>query len=217
MTTLNASQIYAYARQAGFSGVAAIQATAVALAESGGRTDVIGDRNLTQAGEKSVGLWQINYRPSRDAGNSERDPSANLDPSANAAAAYAISNRGTNFSPWSTYTSGAYRSFLPKALAAAASAGDPVPAAADFAKPGDTSSSTTADTSSSDSGSSSSNPFALNVGGPLGGVITGLGKLVLPTIAVLGGVALVAGGVYKAVTAKTGKPSLPPAAMAAAL
>ena len=105
---LSSAQVYAYAREAGFSPAAAVTMTAIVAAESGNRTDAIGDKNLTQPGEMSVGLTQINYRPSRDRGNAVRDPHGNLDPLTNLQHAYIISGQGRRFTPWSTFTSGAY-------------------------------------------------------------------------------------------------------------
>lgn len=104
MSTLTAEQVYGYARGAGLGPAAATIATAIALAESGGRTDARGDVDLTEPGEVSVGLWQINYRPSRDAGNALRDPQKNLDPAANARAMASLSRTGRSWQPWSTFT-----------------------------------------------------------------------------------------------------------------
>lgn len=207
MSTLSPAQIYGYAKQAGFRGVAAVQATAIALAESGGRTDAIGDRNLTEPGEKSVGLWQINYRPSRDTNSTDRDPSANLDPAANAAAAFAISGQGRSFSPWTTYTDGAYRNELPAALKAASGLGDPLPDPSAFGASVGPSATPAASTDTTD----------LTPGG--GGSAFGSGdvaKLILPTLAVLTGLALVGAGALKAATGRA-TPHLGPAAAAAAL
>lgn len=116
------------ARQAGFTGPALITALAIAAAESGLNAAAVGDVDLTERGERSVGLWQINWRPSRDQPGGLRDPNLNLDPFHNAVAAYAISGRGTTFTPWSTFTSGAYRSHLTMAAQAVLdSQGDTVP------------------------------------------------------------------------------------------
>jgi len=117
--TLSAEAIAGYGYAAGWRGEALVIATAIALAESSGRTDAVGDVNLTVSGEKSVGLWQINYRPARDALGGPRDPNRNLDPATNARNAYGISSGGTKWSPWSTYTNGAYRKHLDAARAGA--------------------------------------------------------------------------------------------------
>lgn len=130
MPTLTIKQTYAVARQAGFTPAQAVEMTAIAIAESGLRTDAVGDVNLTTTGERSVGLWQINYRPARDRGNVSRDPSRNLDPVSNAKAAYEISGGGKNFRPWSTFTSGAAARNVPsvmRALGGADPKGEPLP------------------------------------------------------------------------------------------
>jgi hypothetical protein len=92
-------------------------AAAIAQAESGGcqyalagPVDIRPVKACTWTrtdGENSVGLWQINLRahPTYSA------PSI-FGLLANAEAAVAISGGGTNFRPWTTYVSGAYRSFL---------------------------------------------------------------------------------------------------------
>lgn len=115
------SEIADVAAAAGFSGDALVTAVAVALAESGGRPDAIGDRNRPHTGCTSRGLWQINTCPGRDANDPirrGRTPDALADPATNAAAAFAISRRGTSWQPWTTYRTGAYRTHLPAARAA---------------------------------------------------------------------------------------------------
>lgn len=85
-------------------------AAAVAMAESGGDSNALGDTQITPGG--SVGLWQVNLaaHPQYDAGEL-------YDPTTNAQAALSISSGGTNWRPWSTYTSGAYLHYLPAAQA----------------------------------------------------------------------------------------------------
>jgi hypothetical protein len=108
---------------AGFDGEALITMVAIAGAESGFDENNIGDLDLSELGEESVGLWQINYRPSRDAflkngivtprpGAGARWPPACIIPEANAKSAYEISGGGTKFTPWSTFTNGKYKQFL---------------------------------------------------------------------------------------------------------
>lgn len=123
MTALSPLLVAGFAHQAGFTGPALVTAVAIAHAESGFRPDAVGDRDLTEKGEVSIGLWQINYRPSRDKLGGLRDPDLNLEPAHNAIAAFAISGQGARFTPWSTYTSGAYRSFLDGAALAVAQLG----------------------------------------------------------------------------------------------
>ena len=119
MSNLTTPQIYALNRKAGFNPAQAVIATAIALAESAGNPSAIGDINNPGPGAKSVGLFQINYLPGRDAKTPWRNPTANLDPTANAQNAFIISKSGKNFSPWATYNSGAYKKYLPQAQAAA--------------------------------------------------------------------------------------------------
>ena len=104
--TLNASQIMQYASNAGFYGSDLIKAVAVALAESSGNPQALGD--LSVGG--SYGLWQINahYHP-------EYGPNFEqlYDPQINANAAYAIYQAaGNSFTPWTTFKTGAYLTYM---------------------------------------------------------------------------------------------------------
>jgi len=96
---LTKAQLIALATRTGFASPRV--AAAVALAESGGYPGILGDNR------RSVGLWQINldHHP-------EFIPERLVDPEANARAAYDISDGGTNWQWWTTFRSGAYRSFL---------------------------------------------------------------------------------------------------------
>lgn len=111
MSTLSFGQIEDLWTKNGGNPMAAPVMAAIALAESGGRTDALN----TKPPDYSVGLWQVNYYgslgPSR---TSQYGAPAQLasDPDAQAKAAISISGNGSNLRPWSTYTSGAYRSFL---------------------------------------------------------------------------------------------------------
>jgi hypothetical protein len=115
MPTLSPAQIYALARDVGqLDPAAAAVATAVALAESGGRTDAEGDIGL-QDGKwgPSIGLWQIrSLKAEYGKGQSVRDGARLKDPQFNAFAMATISNHGKNFNPWTTFTSGKYKSQL---------------------------------------------------------------------------------------------------------
>jgi len=112
---LTSDQIYQLAIKAGFAPDAAQTMTGIVLAESGGDPNAVGDKNNPGPGASSVGLAQINFLPSRDTGNANRDPKGNLDPLTNLKNAYKISNGGTNFAPWTTYTQGSYKQFMPTA------------------------------------------------------------------------------------------------------
>ena len=118
-TILNAEAVAGYAYGAKFRGEALAIAVAVAKAESSFNPAAVGDVDLSQKGERSVGLWQVNYRPTRDKLGGIRDPNLNLDPAHNARAAWEISSGGTRWSPWSVYTSGAYKRHLDEARTAA--------------------------------------------------------------------------------------------------
>ncbi len=110
MTQYSANDIARVARQAGFTGNGLVWAVAVALAESGGRTDAVGT-NVT--GSKDRGLWQINNRAHPDVSDAEA-----LNPLSNAKAAYKISSGGKNWRPWSAYNNGRAATFLPRARTA---------------------------------------------------------------------------------------------------
>jgi hypothetical protein len=116
---ISAVDIYHAAISAGFPPDKAVTWTAIALAESGGRTDA-----HAGGGENSWGLWQINVAP---------DVRANqwgdlTDPLNNARAAYQISDHGRDMSPWTTThashagTSTDYRTYRAQAEAAAGGA-----------------------------------------------------------------------------------------------
>ncbi|TVT15289.1 lytic transglycosylase, partial [Amycolatopsis rhizosphaerae] len=119
MSTLTAEQIAQHAYQAGFRGDALTTAVAVALAESGGNTRA---HNGTPP-DNSYGLWQVNMLGSMGPARRHQfnlDSNDELfDADENAKAAYAISNHGKSFGPWSTYTNGAYRKHLAEARKAA--------------------------------------------------------------------------------------------------
>jgi len=93
-------------------------AAAVAMAESGdGRTAdpyaVRDTRNRTDLPpntqpEWSIGLWQINVLAHPSA-----DPTRLNDPAYNATQAMIVSNNGTDWSHWTTYTHGTYRAYMP--------------------------------------------------------------------------------------------------------
>jgi hypothetical protein len=108
-------------QNAGFSGASLNTAYGVVKAESGGRPEA---KNM-QGLDKSYGLFQINMEnndprnPNMGVKRNEAylkkyksigytGPESLLDPFINARVAYDISKGGTNFNPWTTYTSGKY-------------------------------------------------------------------------------------------------------------
>jgi LysM repeat protein len=78
--------------QAGGSPARAMMAAEIAMAESGGNPNAISPTD-------DFGLWQI---------NASNGALATLNPFQNAKSAVELSNNGTNWGPWTTYTSGAY-------------------------------------------------------------------------------------------------------------
>lgn len=115
------AEIYRYARQAGFGVVQAVTMTAIALAESGGDDAAVGDRGLQDSTwGPSVGLWQVRTLKAETGRGSDRDIVAlQGNPGRQAAAAWAISGRGTDYTPWTVWNTGAYRQFLSQAQSAA--------------------------------------------------------------------------------------------------
>lgn len=83
------------------------RATAVALAESSGRTKVINSLGCC------VGLWQINVKA-----HTQYKVSQMQDPQQNANAAWSISNEGRNWKPWDAFNNGSYLLYMPAAKSA---------------------------------------------------------------------------------------------------
>ena len=102
---LDFGDLQTFATTAGFSGSDADTAAAIALAESSGNPNAVGDLALTPGG--SVGLWQINLKAHPEYTNVDL-----TDPQTNANAAYAIF-QASGFGAWSTYNSGAYQQYMP--------------------------------------------------------------------------------------------------------
>jgi len=90
--TLGCSGLEELWEEAGGSGAQAVTAASIAMAESSGQQYATG-----AAGER--GYWQI---------NPDHGSLSTYDPLGNAKAAVIISDDGTNWTPWTTYTSGAY-------------------------------------------------------------------------------------------------------------
>lgn len=109
-TTGQAGTVYSYAQlqglwiNAGGPKTLAPLAAAIAMAESGGCSAAVNptDNNGTQT---SWGLWQISD------GTHNQPVQGILTPATNAQQAVAKYQNAGGFSPWGTYTSGAYRQF----------------------------------------------------------------------------------------------------------
>jgi hypothetical protein len=109
-------EISKVAYNAGFRGANLITAIAIALAESSGNANAVGDASLVNnTWNESIGLWQIRSLKNPSAysyPDTLRDKQKLFDPQYNANAAYAISKQGNDFSKWTTFTNNAYTRFI---------------------------------------------------------------------------------------------------------
>ena len=119
MTVISDGAIASAAKGAGLSGNAVAIAVAIALAESGGDTN---SHNAIPP-DNSYGLWQINMLGSMGPERRQRygltNNEALYDPAINAKVMVSLSNGGTNWRPWTTYTRGTYLRFMARGNAAA--------------------------------------------------------------------------------------------------
>lgn len=102
-------QIAEVARGAGFKGEGLVVAVAVALAESSGIANRVG-YNKDKYRSIDRGLWQINSYWHKEYSDAQCFNAEEC-----ARAAYAISSGGSNWSPWTTYTTGVYSGYMPQA------------------------------------------------------------------------------------------------------
>jgi len=109
----SAADIYRAALAGGFDPASAAIATQIALAESGGRVDELGDVGLEdRTWGPSYGLWQVRTLKAQTGSGSARDISTlAAGDVAQARAAYQISAGGTDFRPWTAYRTGAFARF----------------------------------------------------------------------------------------------------------
>jgi len=123
MTRRTPAEVYGDLVGAGFSPAQATTMTAIAGAESGYDDTSLGDVNLeTNTWGPSYGLFQVRTVKQQTGSGSDRDIRAlAASDAAQARAAYDISHAGTDFTPWSVYTSGKYQAFVPAAAAASSS------------------------------------------------------------------------------------------------
>ena len=100
--------------QVGFHGHGLDTAVAVAMAESGGHP--MSHNPDVSTGDNSYGLFQINMLgalgPSRRQEFGLTSNNQLYDPLTNARIAFKMSDGGTNWTPWSTYKTGAYQRYL---------------------------------------------------------------------------------------------------------
>ena len=121
---LNVGTLVGLAKAAGFSDRDAQIMAAIAMAESGGRSGAFNGNAAT--GDKSYGLWQVNMLgamgPERRRQFGISNNAQLFDPATNANAARQV-YQSQGFGAWSVYRSGAYRQFLPGAMAAGGAPG----------------------------------------------------------------------------------------------
>ncbi len=98
--TLTLAEMRALAVQTGFPDPDL--AAAVAMAESGGKSSVVGPTG-------DYGLWQVHQ-----AAHPQFSRAGLLDPTYNAQAAFAISKGGTDWTPWATFNNGLHLRWMPK-------------------------------------------------------------------------------------------------------
>jgi Lysozyme like domain len=122
MTQLTDHQIAEHVVGGGFVGENRVIGVAVVLAESGGRTDILGDVDLRDATfGPSVGLFQIRSLKAQKGTGGTRDELANLDPATNAHHAHVVfMEAGGNWTPWSTFKRHEHETFLDRARTAVA-------------------------------------------------------------------------------------------------
>lgn len=200
--SLSYAQVYALALAAGLTPQQAITATAISGAEVNGKAvglpinpAAVGDVKLANATwGPSVGLWQVRTLKAETGTGRARDINLLTNPQQNARAMAEISAKGTNWTPWSTYNDGLYRLHLAAATAAAGGAGTTSPPIVSATYPAAGQSVTVANGNS---------PFDVDVhlgplSGPVEGLIKAAGPILLGSLIVAGGVALVIVGLSKA-------------------
>lgn len=110
MAKITLQQAIQYAQAAGFKGQSLITVLAIAMAESGLNTTA---RYTNTGGSVDRGILQINNYWHAEYSDAQCD-----NPATAFKAGYTISSSGTNFNPWSTYTSGKYKQYIPVVTAA---------------------------------------------------------------------------------------------------
>lgn len=106
MATYTYQDAYSAAIYGGFPKSVAPVAAAIAIAESGGKTDVVSKPNTN--GTVDYGLWQINSSHTALLASGKWS-----DPNDNAVMAYTLyKNAGNKFTPWTTFNDGAYKKTL---------------------------------------------------------------------------------------------------------
>lgn len=121
MSAVDVAKVYA---EAGFTGEALVTMVAIARGESGWDPTADGDTSITDSTwGPSMGLSQIRSLNAERGTGGWRDATRLHDPKFNAKAAYAISNGGTNFGPWTVFSKGIYQQYTDEARAAVSALG----------------------------------------------------------------------------------------------
>lgn len=118
MSVLSPKQLQKLWVQAGGDPSKAGEAAAIAMAESSGNYL---DENHNTDGSIDLGEWQINNK----AHPTYNQQQLHANPLYNAKAAVAISNNGTDWSPWVTFKNGAYKKYLSGTLGSARASAEP--------------------------------------------------------------------------------------------
>lgn len=109
--------LYDLAYNAGFRGDDVPVAVAIAMAESGGVPDRLGDVALmTDKWGPSVGLWQVRSLNAERGTGGIRDQDILSDPVQNARSAFAIMKERGGFEPWTMFNNGGYLQYMRAAL-----------------------------------------------------------------------------------------------------
>jgi hypothetical protein len=113
VTTYSVPEIYQAGVKAGWNPAQSVVATALALAESGGRSEATNQ----DSDHYVVGPWQINMTVwGKQVYRDGWTESCLRDLSCAASAAYKISKAGRDWTPWETFTNGDYKKFLQKVI-----------------------------------------------------------------------------------------------------
>lgn len=114
---LSFAELEAVAMKAGATPQEAVQLAAIAMAESTGNPGSLNDNPAT--GDLSYGLWQINMLGQMGTDRQKQWGLSSyndlLNPVTNAKAAISLMRANGGFGDWTTYTSGAYKQYLPQA------------------------------------------------------------------------------------------------------
>jgi hypothetical protein len=125
---LTIGEVASYLQTATFSGDGWTTGVCIVMAESGGKTNAIGDLNNPGPGDYSAGMWQFNT-----AGHPEVSLETACDPLLSSKEAFRVSAGGTEWTQWSTYNNGDYLRWWDEALTVTGGSGPTAQELKDFA------------------------------------------------------------------------------------